>query len=60
MTFDELLDRLWGFDAEIFAHDSLFVFINYRTGKRVVFHNSIPNDIQEFLDEYDPILLGYN
>lgn len=60
MTFDELLDRLWGFDAEVFAHDSLFVFINYRTGKRVVFHNSLPNDIQEFLDEYDPILLGYN
>ena len=60
MTFDELLDRLWGFDAEIFAHDSLFVFINYRTGKRVVFHNSLPNDIQDFLDEYDPILLGYN
>lgn len=60
MTFDELLDRLWGFDAEIFAHDSLFVFINYRTGKRVVFHNSLPNDIQEFLDEYNPILLGYN
>ena len=60
MTFDELLDRLWGFDAEIFAHNSLFVFINYRTGKRVVFHNSLPNDIQDFLDEYDPILLGYN
>ena len=60
MTFDELLDRLWGFDAEIFAHNSLFVFINYRTGKRVVFHNSLPNDIQEFLDEYNPILLGYN
>lgn len=60
MTFDELLDRLWGFDAEIFAHDSLFVFINYRTGKRVVFHNSLPNDVQEFLDEYNPILLGYN
>lgn len=60
MTFDELLDRLWGFDAEIFAHDSLFVFINYRTGKQVVFHNSLPNDIQDFLDEYNPILLGYN
>lgn len=60
MSFDELLDKLWGFDAEIFAHDSLFVFINYRTGKRVVFHNSLPNDIQEFLDEYNPILLGYN
>lgn len=25
-----------------------------------MFHNSLPNDIQDFLDEYDPILLGYN
>lgn len=25
-----------------------------------MFHNSLPNDIQEFLDEYNPILLGYN
>lgn len=60
MTFDELLDKLWGFDAEIFAHDSLFVFISYRTGERVVFHNSDPNDIQNFLDNKEPILLGYN
>ena len=36
MTFDDLLDRLWGYDAEIFAHDSLFVFINYRTKERKI------------------------
>ena len=60
MTFDDLLDKIWGFDAEIFSHDSLFVFISYRTGERVVFHNSDPNDIQNFLDNKEPILLGYN
>ena len=60
MDFEQLLDRLWGFDAEIFAHDSLFVFISYRSGERVVFHNCEPNKIQEFIDKYNPILIGYN
>ena len=40
MEFDKLLDRLWGFDAEVFAHDCLFVFINYKTKEEKVFHNS--------------------
>lgn len=60
MDFDKLLDRLWGFDAEIFAHDSLFVFINYRRRERIVFHNCEPNKIQNFIDINNPILLGYN
>ena len=60
MSFDSLLDRLWGFDAEVFAHNSLFVFISYRTRKRVVFHNCEPNKIQNFIDMYNPILIGYN
>ena len=60
MTFDDLLDRLWGFDAEIFAHDSLFVFINYRTKERKVFHNCNGNSIQEWIDKTNPILMGYN
>ena len=60
MTFDDLLDRLWGYDAEIFAHDSLFVFINYRTKERKIFHNCRGNDIQEWIDKTNPILMGYN
>ena len=60
MTFDVLLNRLWGFDAEIFAHDSLFVFINYSTKERKIFHNCVGNDIQEWIDETKPILMGYN
>ena len=60
MTFDDLLKDLWGFDAEVFAHDSLFVFINYTTRERKVFHNCSGNDIQEWLDQTQPILMGYN
>ena len=60
MSFDSLLDRLYGFDAEVFAHDSLFVFISYRTKERFVFHNCEPNKIQNFIDAYNPILIGYN
>lgn len=60
MTFDDLLDRLWFFDAEVFAHDCLFVFMNYRTRERVVFHNCSGNDIQEWIDKDKPILCGYN
>ena len=60
MSFDELLDNLYGFDCEVFAHDTLFVFISYRTKERFVFHNSLPNDVQNFLDQKKPILMGYN
>ncbi len=60
MSFDELLDRIWGYDCETFAHDTLFVFIHYRTKKKIVFHNALPQDFQNFIDEYDPILMGYN
>ena len=60
MTFDELLDRLWGYDCETFAHDTLFVFIKYRTREKIVFHNSLPNDFQKFFDMNNPILMGYN
>ena len=60
MDFEQLLDRLWGFDYEVFAHDTLMVAIHYRTGKEVIFHNASANDYQEFLDINHPILMGYN
>ena len=60
MSFDELLDRIWGYDCETFVHDTLFVFIHYRTKKKIVLHNALPQDFQNFIDEYDPILMGYN
>lgn len=60
MDFDILLDRVWYYDIEIFAHDCLVVFISHKTKERVYFHNSLANDIQMFFDKYDPILIGYN
>ena len=60
MDFEQLLDRLWGFDYEVFAHDTLMVAINYRTREERVFHNSSPDDYETFLTQENPILMGYN
>ena len=59
-TFDELLDRLWGYDFEVTAHDWLLVLKDYRKRKRIVFHNALPSEVQNFIDMYNPIMLGYN
>lgn len=59
-TFDELLDRLWGYDFEVTAHDWLLVLKDYRNRNRIVFHNDIPNNVQKFIDKYNPIMMGYN
>lgn len=60
MDFEELLDRLWGFDFETLKYDNLLVLINYRTRKRVYFHNCPRNSVQEWIDKENPILMGYN
>lgn len=60
MEFDKLLDRFWMYDFEVTSHDYLLVLKNYRTKERIVFHNSTPNDIQNFIDTYNPIMVGYN
>ena len=36
------------------------VLISYKTNKEVIFHNSLPNDIQNFIDIEEPILIGHN
>ena len=60
MEFDMLLDRLWLFDYEVFAHDVLMVTINYRTKEKIIFHNANANDYQDFIDANHPIFIGYN
>ncbi len=45
---------------EVYTHDWLLVLIKYSDNKEVIFHNSIPNDVQNFIDTYNPILLGHN
>ena len=60
MNFDELLNDLWMFDYEVFAHDTLMVAINYRSTEKVIFHNASADSYQDFIDTYRPILMGYN
>ena len=60
MTFEDALENLWFFDFEVYAHDWLLVLVRYKDDKEIIFHNSLLNDVQDFLDEYRPILLGHN
>ena len=57
---EELLERLWYFDYEVFAHDTLSVFISHSTKEIKVFHNSTADEYQTFINAYNPILAGYN
>lgn len=57
---EDLLERLFYCDAEVFAHDVLWVFISHKTRERFVFHNSSADELQNFIDNYNPILAGYN
>ena len=45
---------------EVFAHDTLFVFISHKTQERFVFHNATCDEYQSFMDEHNPILVTYN
>lgn len=60
MDFDSLLDRVWGYDFEVTSHDWLLVLKNYRNRQKVVFHNALANDVQNFIDQFNPIMMGYN
>ena len=60
MEFDKLLDRIYCYDFEVTAHDWLLVIKKYTNKEETVFHNAIPNDVQNFIDSKKPIMLGYN
>ncbi len=60
MEFDSLLDRVFCYDFEVTAHDWLLVIKKYTTKEETIFHNAIPNDLQNFIDKNKPIMLGYN
>ena len=45
---------------EVFAHDTLFVFISHKTQERFIFHNANADDYQQFIEKYNPILVTYN
>lgn len=60
MTFDDLLDRVFYCDSEVFAHDVLWVMISHKTREKFIFHNANSNDYQEFIAKYNPIFVAYN
>ena len=40
---------------EVFAHDTLFVFISHKTNERFIFHNANADDYQQFIEKYNPV-----
>ena len=57
-----MLLRIYGYSTlnEVFAHDWLLVLIKYNDEKEIIFHNSLANDVQKFIDINNPILIGHN
>lgn len=52
-------ERCWAADSETYAHDNFWVFINIVSGECVRIHNN-NSAIAQFIEDYDPILVGYN
>lgn len=60
-SFEQLInERLWQFDFEVTKFDWLLVLIKYSDGTEYVFHNASADEIYQFLQEYNPILLAHN
>lgn len=53
-----MVDQLYIFDCEVFAHDWLFVFKEVATGQYTIIHND--NDAVLAFMERDPFLGGFN
>lgn len=60
MKFEDLLKRVWFFDFEVYAHDWLLVLESRETYERVVFHNTPRQEILDFIEQTNPILVGHN
>jgi hypothetical protein len=52
-------ERIWIADSEVFKHDTFWVFLNATTGETIHIHND-NLALNVFLQEYDPILCGFN
>ena len=53
-----MIENIWIFDSEVFAHDWIFVFKNLNDHTYQVFHND--NDGVSFFLENNPLLGGFN
>lgn len=60
MKFEDVFERIWVSDFEVFAHDWLLVCKNYVTKEEKIFHNSPREEIYSFIHQYDPIFVGHN
>lgn len=60
MDFEKILDNLWGYDCEVTKYDNLFVFINYRTREKRIFHNATADELNTFISKPNMVLIGYN
>lgn len=59
MTLDQINEKIWFYDFEVYAHDWLIVLIEYSSMQRYVYHND-PESLIEFVKSRDMIMVGYN
>lgn len=60
-SFDLLInERLYLFDFEVTQYDWLLVIHKYSDNSETIFHNAPSNDVYEFINKYNPILIGHN
>ena len=57
---NELLERVWYFDFEVFREEWLLVLESHKTFEKKIFRNESAYYIQDWIDENEPILVGYN
>lgn len=60
MEFENIYNRIWVSDFEVFAHDWLLVCKNYVTKEEKIFHNSPREDIYSFIRDKNVIFVGHN
>ena len=54
-----MLDNLYIYDFEIYAHDWVVSFKNHKNGKCETYHNA-NEGVKDFIKTHDPLLVGYN
>jgi len=60
MEFEDIYNRIWVSDFEVFAHDWLLVCKNYVTKEERIFHNSPRDEIYSFMIRNNVIFVGHN
>ena len=60
MNFEDVFNRVWVADFEVFAHDWLLVCKNYDTKEEKIFHNTPREEIYSFIQKERPIFVGHN